>query len=97
MRETDGWEVLSDDATVWVNDPCGVNRARYSARLRFMDLHQDFETQSSTGEQCLDCRPATWEDFVASVERELGVVVGPEHKPSAYERPPLLVFGGPGQ
>lgn len=80
------WEITADDWTTWVNDDQGISRARYSARLRHMDIHVSFEEQCRTGRQCAACGPGSWEDFVTTCRQVLGVEVSEEHKPRKYEK-----------
>ena len=49
-----GYEVLSDGRTVWVNAPTGEAVARFS--WMGIDVHRRLEDQRIKG-QCLDCRP----------------------------------------
>lgn len=77
----EGFQVIWDGKTVWINDPSGVSRARYSGFARAIDVHTDFETQMG-GTSCLDCGRGDWDTFVRSVREHLGIVVPAQAKPT---------------
>lgn len=83
------YEVIWDGAAVWVNGPDGISRARYRYMAAFgaghIDVHHDFETQCSTGEQCLDCGRGSFDDFKAKVFIHLGVELPEDCRPTAEQ------------
>jgi hypothetical protein len=86
-----GYQVMSDGKTLWINGPQGESVARFTAnqylKLAVVDVHADIETQRITGEQCLACEHGEptreiWERFKAAVLEHYGLKVPEEHKPS---------------
>ncbi len=81
-RVINEYQVIWDGITVWVNAPDGVNRARYSGRIKGIDVHHDLATQIRTGKQCLACGVGEWEEFVGLVQKHLGVTLPEEARPT---------------
>lgn len=79
----DGYEILSDGRTVWVNDSF-INVGRFSRNG--IDIHHRAEEQILSGKQCLDCKAgpctdADWDHFQKGMMFHFGVLIGDEHKP----------------
>jgi len=78
-----GFEVMSDGKTVWVNAPTGESVARFS--WNGIDVHRRFEEQRTKG-ACLDCQPGPlgqegWCNFKALMLQHYQLVVSDRHRP----------------
>ena len=101
MKESrsNGAQILSDSARVWVNAKTGEALARLSCfgEQALIDIHRPLGQQQAAGE-CLDCRhdlqgDEAWRHFVLSLARHFSIEVGEKHRPrwakQRAERTPL--------
>lgn len=87
MRLKGGFDISTDNVTVWINGPDGCNAGRFG-RMG-IDIHRSYDEQKKTGEQCLHCTAgpvtaADWETFKIEMNRHYGVVVTDRFKPKRF-------------
>lgn len=99
MKETEsnGYQILSNGKTVWVNGPDGCSAGRFSP-IGGIDIHKSFEEQvKDLGDPCLDCKPgpcdvSDWQYFVDGMKKYYNVEVGDEHRPQVFPSAADLVI-----